>query len=106
MPAADCTPMLKALSDDTRWRLVQHLLSCENASVNTLTETLRVPQPSVSKHLRILRQAGIVTSEKEGTTVRYSVVPDFRHRLANGGIELDLGCCSFKFDGTGPMRKV
>jgi DNA-binding transcriptional ArsR family regulator len=90
--------MLKALSDLTRWKIVQYLLGVEKATVNTLVEALKVSQPNISKHVRILREAKILVSKKEGTVVWCSIQPEFRHRLRNGQPTLDLGCCSFKFE--------
>ncbi len=100
MSSCECTRMLKALADETRWRIVQYLLNAERANVTTLVAELRVSQPNISKHLRILREAGIVASEKEGTVVWCHVVPEFRQKVSGGEPMLDLGCCSFKFDST------
>lgn len=93
-----CPSVLKALSDEVRWRIVHTLLNEGQARVTDLATKLDVAQPTISKHLRILRNAGIVVSEKEGTIVWCRVTPDFRQRLRNGKQILDLGCCSFRFD--------
>lgn len=93
-----CPSVLKALSDEVRWRIVHTLLNEGQAKVTDLATKLDVAQPTISKHLRILRNAGIVVSEKEGTIVWCRVTPDFRQRLRNGKQILDLGCCSFRFD--------
>ena len=98
MFAESCSPALKALSDATRWRIVKTLLSLERANVNELAATIDVKPSNVSKHLRILREAGIVISTKEGTVVWCRIVPEFRQRLRDGGNALDLGCCTFRFD--------
>src|SRR5690348_12033215 len=81
MPADGCSNVLKALADETRWRIVHMLLDVECANVSDLVERLHVSQPNISKHLRILRSAGIVTSEKEGTVVWCRVLPEFRQHL-------------------------
>lgn len=93
-----CPTVLKALSDEVRWRIVQTLLDEGQVKVTDLAAKLDVAQPTMSKHLRILRNAGIVISEKESTTVWCRVTPDFRQRLRNGKQILDLGCCTFRFD--------
>ena len=54
-----CIPLLIALADETRWRLVRELLA-RPLTVTQLTARLDVSQYNVSKHLRILQQAGIV----------------------------------------------
>jgi DNA-binding transcriptional ArsR family regulator len=96
--ASCCTSVLKALADETRWRIVQELLRTDRASVTDLVERLHLTQPNTSKHLRILRAAGIVVSEKEATVVWSRVEPGFRQRIKGGELGLDLGCCTFRFD--------
>jgi DNA-binding transcriptional ArsR family regulator len=92
-----CIKMLKALADETRWNIVRKLL--ENpATVNELTERLGATQYNVSKHLKILREAGIVEATKQGKHVCCEIVPAFRQRLLDDKNELDLGCCTFRFD--------
>ena len=97
MPAQECIPMLKALADETRWRLVHALLRAP-ATVNELTEQLGATQYNVSKHLTILEGAGIIIKEKEGKHVRCTVTPDFLAHLDKNRKILDLGCCTFRFD--------
>ena len=89
--------MLKALADNTRWRIVRALLD-ESLTVGEITERLKNSQYNISKHLRILREAGIVESEKKGKQVECRIVPAFRKRLAQNQNTLDLGCCTFRFD--------
>lgn len=55
--------LLKALAEPRRWRIVE-LLAREELCVCHLAEELCVPQPLVSHHLRVLRGAGLVESEK------------------------------------------
>lgn len=102
MTGPGCPDVLKALSDETRWSVVHLLLEEECANVTDLSVRMKVLQPTMSKHLRILRDAGIVVSEKEGTTVWCRVTPEFRQKLRNGKQTLDLGCCMFRFDE--PLR--
>jgi len=92
----ECIPKLRALADETRWRIVEALL-VEELTVSELVELLGVSQYNVSKHLRILRKSGIVVSAKEGKSVRSGVAPDLRARLRRQGRTLDLGCCQFRF---------
>lgn len=61
--AAPPTSVLKALAEPNRWRIVE-LLSCEELCVCHLAEDLDLAQPLVSHHLRVLRDAGLVESEK------------------------------------------
>ena len=56
-----------------------------------------VSQYNVSKHLRILREAGLLQVEKRGRRHLYALPEAIRRQAADGSV-LDLGCCSFQFD--------
>jgi len=77
--------------------MVQELLSSP-LTVSELAERLAVSQYNVSKHLRVLRQAGIVETDRRGKHVHCRIVPAFQHRVATNENQLDLGCCVFRFD--------
>ncbi len=93
-----CSAVLKALSDETRWRIVRTLLDEEPAKVTDLAARMDCSQPTMSKQLRILRNAGVIVSSKEGTVVWCRIAPEFRHKLRSGTQILDVGCCTFRFD--------
>ncbi len=57
------TDVAAALAEPLRWRIVE-LLACEELCVCHLAEDLGVAQPLVSHHLRVLREAGVVESER------------------------------------------
>ena len=61
-----------ALADPKRI-LILYLLSEKPMLVNELAEMLEMPQPSVSRHLGVLRERGLVATEREGTGVRYTL---------------------------------
>lgn len=63
---------LKALAHPVRLEIVEHLKSRE-ASVGEMVRDLGVEQSSLSKHLALLRQAGILVSRQERVTVYYSI---------------------------------
>jgi DNA-binding transcriptional ArsR family regulator len=92
----DCAPILKALADATRWQIVRELLDA-TLTVKELTERVDATQYNVSKHLRILREAGIVRTQKDGKHVRCSVEEEFRLKMTQKRDQLDLGCCTFRF---------
>ncbi len=52
---------------------ILYLLSERPMSVTELTEALDISQPTVSHHLKILRDRGLITAERDGTTVHYSL---------------------------------
>ena len=62
--------VMKALSDPTRVKIVkmlQHKMMC----VCEMREALQVAQPTVSKHMKLLEDAGLVNSQKDGIWVNY-----------------------------------
>ena len=63
---------LKALSDESRVRIV-HALSLAPLNVQELTELLKLSQPTISHHLKILQSASIVTPQKSGTYNFYTL---------------------------------
>ena len=76
-------PILKALAEPLRWRIVQ-ALAREELCVCHLTEELGAPQPLISHHLRVLRKAGLVESEKWRYWTYYRLRADALRELADG----------------------
>lgn len=76
---------LKALADPARLRLVSLLAASPDgeACQCDLTEPLGLSQPTVSHHLKVLYQAGLVTKEKRATWVYYSVAPQALSAIAD-----------------------
>ena len=62
----------KALGDPTR-REILKLLSKGDMAANEIVQHFNMSQPSISKHLEILKQAELVTAEKKGQFIIYSV---------------------------------
>lgn len=75
--AVDLARRFAALSDPVRLRLLSLLATDAGGAVCAcdLVEPVGKSQPTVSHHLRILREAGLVVSEKRGTNVWYAAVP-------------------------------
>lgn len=69
--AADPTRVFAALADDTRWRLLQRL-GRSPASASGLAGEFTVSRQAIAKHLSILADCGLVTSERVGREVRFS----------------------------------
>ena len=76
---------MKALADPARLRLVSLLAASPGgeACVCDLTETLGLSQPTVSHHLKVLHDAGLLTREKRSTWAYYAVVPEALGALAD-----------------------
>lgn len=75
--AAELAQVFKALGDPVRLRLVSLIGAHQGGEVCVcdLTAAFDLTQPTISHHLRVLREAGIITSERRGTWVYYSLVP-------------------------------
>jgi ArsR family transcriptional regulator len=73
--------LLTALADPTRLAIVRQLAADVETCACDFTETCDVGQPTVSHHLRVLREAGIVTSERRGQWIWYRLAPDAADRL-------------------------
>lgn len=54
--------------------LILYALDEQPRNVTALAETLDIPQPTVSRHLRLLRQQGLVSAERDGAAVIYRLV--------------------------------
>ncbi|HEY7735985.1 MAG TPA: metalloregulator ArsR/SmtB family transcription factor [Candidatus Limnocylindrales bacterium] len=80
--------LLQALADPARLAIVRQLASLPEVCACDFTSCCDVRQPTVSHHLRILREAGVVTSERRGTQILYRLAPDVAGRLASiaGGL--------------------
>ena len=97
MSGINCIAALKALGEETRLRILR-LLFKQPMSVNEIAEKLDVSQYNISKHLRIMREAGLLELEKQGKQRLYSVVDDLKTQVAANNNILDLGCCTFRLD--------
>jgi ArsR family transcriptional regulator len=67
---------LKALAHPTRLGMLQRLALEPEICACDLGEAFAVSQPTVSEHLRVLREAGLVRTRRQGTAICYSAVPE------------------------------
>lgn len=82
--AVDLAKAFKALGDPVRLRLLSMIASRrgDEVCVCELTPAFDVSQPTISHHLKLLRQAGLVDCRRQGTWVYYRVLPAALDRLA------------------------
>lgn len=71
----DCVEFCKALADETRQRILEMLLD-EEMRVSDIVDAFTMSQPTISHHLSILKQFGLVNSRKEGKQVFYAINRD------------------------------
>jgi DNA-binding transcriptional ArsR family regulator len=74
--------LLAALADPTRLAIVRELAAQSDVCACDFTSCCDVGQPTVSHHLKVLREAGVVTSERRGSWIYYRLTPDVAERLA------------------------
>jgi len=64
-------PIFKALGDETRLKIIE-ILSCGEICACEILESFHITQPTLSYHMKILTDCGIVKSRKDGSWIRYS----------------------------------
>jgi ArsR family transcriptional regulator, arsenate/arsenite/antimonite-responsive transcriptional repressor len=82
----DTVDVLRALAHPVRWGILQRLAAEPGICACDFTEFFDVSQPTISAHLKALREAGLVTTQRRGTTICYTLVSN---RLAQLARELD-----------------
>ena len=94
MPKINPVDFAKALADETRQKIMR-LCCCEWISVNDIVAKLDVSQPTVSHHLAILRDAGLVNVREEGRQTFYILNQD---KVVN--------CCGLLMSAFAPEQKA
>jgi ArsR family transcriptional regulator, arsenate/arsenite/antimonite-responsive transcriptional repressor len=82
--AEELAPLFKAVADPMRLRLLS-LIACHDGGescVCDLLDAFDVTAPSISYHLKILREAGLISSQRRGTWVYYRVNPQVMARMS------------------------
>jgi ArsR family transcriptional regulator, arsenate/arsenite/antimonite-responsive transcriptional repressor len=88
---------LRALAHPVRWGILLRLAAEPGICACDFTEFFDVSQPTISAHLKVLREAGLVTTRRNGTTICYSIAPGQLARLggeltrmaASGAVTVD-----------------
>ena len=82
--AVELAGMLKALSDPMRLRLLSVIASHSGAEacVCDISAGIDLTQPTISHHLKVLRNAGLLHSERRGSWVYYRVIPEALQKLS------------------------
>ncbi|MFC4946196.1 ArsR/SmtB family transcription factor [Pseudonocardia sp. GCM10023141] len=76
--------LFKAMGDPVRLRLMSLIASHEGgeACVCDLTDVFDLSGPTISHHLKVLREAGLIAGERRGTWIYYRVLPDALRQLS------------------------
>ncbi|WP_414150891.1 ArsR/SmtB family transcription factor [Acetobacterium carbinolicum] len=74
--------VLKAIADESRMKIIELLLQ-HNYCVRALSRRLKITEAAISQHLKVLREAGLLTGERKGYYVHYHVNRDVLKRLSS-----------------------
>jgi ArsR family transcriptional regulator len=76
--AAELAPAFKALGDPVRLRLISMIASAKSGEtcVCDMTESFALSGPTISHHLKVLREAGLIEGDRRGTWIWYRVLPE------------------------------
>ena len=77
------TKILKAISDEGRVRIIFLLNIKKGLCVNEIKELIGLSQPTISSHLKVLENAGLVSNRKDGLWVNYYINPNMDSKVAN-----------------------
>lgn len=80
--------LLQALGHPTRLAIVRELTGTAEVCACDFASCCDVSQPTISHHLRILREAGVIEAERQGTSIWYRLMPSAAERLRSLAGEL------------------
>lgn len=72
LSSSDAAQMFKALSDETRLKIVD-MVSCAELCACDILEEFQLTQPTLSYHMKILTDSGLVSARKDGAWMRYTL---------------------------------
>jgi ArsR family transcriptional regulator len=75
LPYSDYVPVFKALSDETRLKIIDMLSGGEFCACELLS-VFEISQPTLSYHMKILSESGLINSVRSGAWTRYSLKPE------------------------------
>jgi ArsR family transcriptional regulator len=77
--------LLGSLADPTRLSIVRQLAGGQKVCACDFVECCTLSQPTISHHLKVLREAGVIIGERDGTNIYYTLAPDFGDRFIGVG---------------------
>lgn len=84
---SDLIRTFAALSDQTRFAVVERLMAEGELPAGTLVEGVQMTAPALSRHLKVLRQAGVIRQRVDGTKRLYSVRPEALKAVADWSLD-------------------
>ena len=99
--------IFKALSDPVRWSIIVQMASVDELACSTLEDTLPVAKPTISRHLKLLCDAGLIVRFKEGAWVFYRAADEGMSARFNAVLaELDGGSSSVHAADLTRLQKI
>lgn len=95
--------ILKAVADPTRQQILK-LLEGQPRTVSEIVERFSLSQPTISRHLAVLRNAGLVEAERRGQHVIYSLRPARLQSICHGFFG-NFECCADLFRNQGEKKR-
>jgi DNA-binding transcriptional ArsR family regulator len=89
-----CVGRLKILAEENRFRIIHEIMGTPK-SVNEINLILKIEQSLLSHHLKILKESGLITSERIGRQIVYQTSASIT--FGKSDQEIDLGCCKLNF---------
>ena len=83
----DLRTVFAALSDETRFGIVERLMKDGELPAGELVSDADISGPAISRHLKVLRQSGLLTQRAEGTKRFYTVRPEALQAISNWTME-------------------
>ena len=99
----DVAKLMKALSHPARIAIVEYLLSVDSCICNDIVEEIKLAQPTVSQHLKELKNVGIIQGDIDGKAICYCINPDTLKKMEHfiseilRKIEKQKSCCESSF---------
>ena len=82
---------LKAIAHPLRFKIISGLMLKKECNVKLMSEKLKTTQPTVSQHLTVLKNAGVITGTRRGNQICYSITnPDICKMFESLGLSADL----------------
>ena len=104
MPTTDFDQLFRTLGDPTRRAIFERLCRGGEQTVGALTAQAGVSQPAVSKHLALLKEAGLVRDRQQGRQVHYSARPSALAPIADWTGQM-TSFWQARFDDLGDLLK-
>lgn len=89
MNVEDYSDIFKALAHPVRLKIALGLMTKENCNVNTMSEKLKIAQPTVSQYLTVLKNSKVIVGQRKGNQICYKIENEQVKRILSG-MEVDI----------------